>query len=153
MTESERSAAIEEIKQVKARYFRSVDSSDETLVPSFLAEDCVLDYRGCCTDPVTGEDHLPAVNVLLKGRESWVSDAFKQMGIVSVHQGHHSEITITGDTTAEGIVAFTDRFFMPPGSPYSRLSGYGHYHETYEKVDGAWKLKTTRVTRLKVEVS
>jgi hypothetical protein len=153
MTEGERIGAIEDIKQLKARYFRCVDSGDEALVPTVLADDCVLDYRGCCTDPVTGEDFMPAMNVVLKGRESWVSDAFRKTGVVTVHQGHQCEITITGATTAEGIWSFTDRFFMPPGSPFSRLSGYGHYHETYEKIADEWKLKSTRITRIKVEVS
>ena len=152
MTESEKLAAIEAIRQVKARYFRSVDSGDGTLAPSFLAEDCVLDYRGCCTDPVSGVDLMPEMNAVIRGRAGWLSDAFKQSGIVTAHQGHQSEIIITSETTASGIWAFTDRFFMPPGSRFARLSGYGHYHETYEKVDGAWLLKTTRVSRIKIEV-
>jgi hypothetical protein len=42
---------------------------------------------------------------------------------------------------------------MPPGSPFSRLTGYGHYHDAYEKRNGAWLLKTTRITRLWVEVN
>jgi hypothetical protein len=47
----------------------------------------------------------------------------------------------------------TDRWFLPPGGDYSTMTGYGHYHETYEKVDGAWKLKTAKLTRLRVEGS
>ena len=47
----------------------------------------------------------------------------------------------------------SDRFFMPPGSPFSRLTGYGHYHDTYEKTGGAWLLKTMRFTRIWVETS
>ena len=43
MNEIERLTAIEQIKQVKARYFRGVDSCDGELVRSLLAEDCVLD--------------------------------------------------------------------------------------------------------------
>jgi hypothetical protein len=40
---------------------------------------------------------------------------------------------------------------MPPGAPFDRLVGYGYYHDTYEKTDGQWLLKTTRITRLRVE--
>ncbi len=152
MTDSEKLAAIEAIRQVKARYFRSVDSADGSLAPTFLAEDCVLDYRGCCTDPVSGVDHFPEMNAVIHGRDGWLSDAFKSTGVVTAHQGHQSEIEITSETTATGSWAFTDRFFMPPGSRYERFEGYGHYHETYEKIGGQWLLKTTRVTRIKIEV-
>jgi len=31
------------------------------------------------------------------------------------------------------------------------LTGYGHYHETYEKIGDDWKIKTTRITRIRVE--
>ena len=29
-----------------------------------------------------------------------------------------------------------------------RLDGYGHYHETYEKDAGRWRIKSSRLTRL-----
>lgn len=150
MTEGERAAAIEDIKQLKAKYWRGVDFAEGALVRSILAEDCELDYRGCCIDPATGTDHMPAMNIVLKGRDSWLAGALN--GLVTVHQGHQSEIEITGDDSATGIWAFSDRFFMPPGAPFQRLVGYGHYHDTYEKVGGRWYLKTTRITRLRVEV-
>lgn len=153
MNEAERLAAIEAIKQLKARYWRGVDMSDGALVRGILAEDCVLDYMGCCTDPASGEDFMPAMNVVLKGRDSWISDAFKNAGIITVHRGHNAEIEVTDDATANGIWSFTDRFFLPPGGPFSRLTGYGYYHDTYEKVGTEWKLKTTRITRIRVEVS
>lgn len=150
MTEGERAGAIEDIKQLKAKYWRGVDFADGDLVRSILAEDCELDYRGCCTDPATGTDHMPQMNIVLKGRDKWLSGALN--GLVTVHQGHQSEIEVTSDTGASGIWVFTDRFFMPPGAPFARLVGYGHYHDTYEKVGGRWLLKTTRITRLRVEV-
>jgi hypothetical protein len=152
MTETERLAAIAAIKQLKARYWRGVDLCDGDLVRSVLAEDCELDYHGCCADPKTGVDHLPAMNVTLRGRDKWMSDGMARFGIVSVHQGHQSDIEITGDDTATGIWAFTDRMFFPEGGDFTRLTGYGFYHETYVRVDGDWKLKTTRITRIRVEV-
>ena len=153
MTEGERLAAIEEIRQLKAKYWRGVDSSDGALVRSILAEDCELDYIGCCTDPVSGQDHMPAMNVVLRGRDSWIADAFKSAGIVTVHQGYQNEITVPHLTTATGIWAFADRFFLPPGGAFTRLTGYGHYHDPYTLTAEGWKLRTTRITRLWVEVS
>jgi hypothetical protein len=151
MKERERLAAIEEIRQLKAKYWRGVDSGDGALVRSILAEDCVLDYMGCCTDPKSGVDHLPAMNLLLEGRESWLANALSEM--VTVHQGHQNEIEVTSKTTASGIWSFTDRFFMPPGAPFQRMIGYGYYHDTYALSDDKWLLKTTRITRLWVETT
>lgn len=153
MKSEERLAAIEEIKQLKAKYWRGVDTCDGALVRSILAEDCVLDYRGCCTDPGSGVDHMPAMNAVLKGRESWISDALGKDRVITVHQGHQSEIEITGDTAASGNWSFTDRFFMPARAPFARLVGYGNYHDTYEKTGGQWLLKTTRITRIWVETT
>ena len=43
MDSVERLIATDEIRRLKARYFRSVDSNDGDLVRTILAEDCVLD--------------------------------------------------------------------------------------------------------------
>lgn len=148
-----RLTAIEDIRQLKARYWRGVDNGDAALVRSILAADCVLDYMGCCTDPVTGIDHMPAMNMVLKGRDNW-PDSAAPVGprIVTVHQGNDPDITVADDTRASGIWCFTDRFFLPPGGPFKRLTGWGRYHDTYENPGDGWKLKTTRIERLRVEV-
>jgi hypothetical protein len=43
---------------------------------------------------------------------------------------------------------------MPEGSPLGMKSmvGWGHYTETYERVDGEWKIKTLVLTRLRRDV-
>jgi len=151
MNDVERLLAIEEIKTVKARYFRGVDTGDAELVRGILAEECVLDYMGCCTDPKTGKDFLPAMNAVMKGRSAWSSKGLSAFGIVSAHHGHNCEVTVTSDTTASAIWSMTDHLFMPAGSPFSVMTGYGYYHETYEKSGGAWKIKTLRIERIRVE--
>jgi hypothetical protein len=152
MTELERLAAMDAIRQAKAKYFRGVDTADAELVRGILAEDCVLDYTGCCTDPATGRDFLPAMNVVLRGRANY-QEGLASAGIVSVHQGHNVEIEFTGDSTAKVIWSMTDRLYMPPGAPFALMTGFGHYHETYETSGGAWRIKTLRLTRLRVEAS
>jgi SnoaL-like domain len=151
MTETERLAAIDAIRQLKAKYWRGVDTGDAALVCSILAADCVLDFRGCCTDPTSGVDFLPEMNIVMQGRDSWQAQALA--GYVTSHQGHQAEIEVTGPDAARAIWTFTDRFFYPPGMKYSRFTGYGYYHETYDKMADGWKLKTTRITRLWVEVT
>jgi hypothetical protein len=151
MDELGRVAATEEIRQLKARYFRGVDQGDGDLVRGVLAEHCVLDYTGCCTDPKTGRDFIPAMNVVLRGRASWRSDGMSRFGIVSVHQGHDFELLFTSDTTASGVWSMTDRLWFPPGGAFSQMTGYGHYVETYVREADGWKIQTTHVTRIRVE--
>ena len=122
MTETERLVAIEAIRELKAKYWRGVDSGDGALVRSILAEDCVLDCSGCCTDPASGVDHMPQMNIIMRGREAWQTGNLEHPRLITVHQGHQHEIEVMSETNARGVWAFTDRFFMPPGSPFSPLS-------------------------------
>ena len=146
-------AAIEAIRQVKAKYWRGVDTRDDDLVRSILSADCELDYMGCCTDPVTGVDHMPAMNMVLRGRDNWSTGSLDGPAPVTVHQGHQSEIDVVSDSEATGIWYFTDRFYMPAGSPFARLTGHGRYHDRYVVEDGAWKLSATRIERYHVETT
>lgn len=151
MNDTAYAKACEDIRRAKARYFRGVDTADTALVRDVLADDCVLDYMGCCTDPKTGHDYFPAMNIVMRGRENWSSTGLAAMGIVSVHHSHNGEIELHSETTASAIWSMTDRLFMPPGGNYAVMTGYGYYHETYEKIGGAWKIKTLRISRLRVE--
>ncbi|MBW8783345.1 MAG: nuclear transport factor 2 family protein [Novosphingobium sp.] len=151
MTETEQLAAIEAIKQAKAKYFRGVDTSDAALVRSVLAENCVLDYRGCCTDPDSGRDYLPQMNTVMEGRDSWPDGGMKSFGIVSTHHGHLGEVTVTGPDSASAIWPMTDRLYLPEGAEYAVMIGHGYYHETYVKRGGAWQIQTLRIQRIRVE--
>jgi hypothetical protein len=75
--------------------------------------------------------------------------------IVTAHHGHTPEIEITSPTTAKGIWAMEDLLWVQEGAPvpYKTMRGFGHYHETYEKRNGAWQIKTIRLSRLRVDVT
>jgi hypothetical protein len=36
--------------------------------------------------------------------------------------------------------------------PALSLNAYGHYDETYEKIDGQWSIKTSKLTRLREDM-
>jgi hypothetical protein len=59
------------------------------------------------------------------------------------------EIELTSPTTATGIWALNDIVIWPDGT---RLTGYGHYHETYEKAAGDWKITSSKLTRLHADI-
>lgn len=144
----ERLIAIEEIKQLKARYFRSMDTKDWAGLTGVFAPDAELDMRG------EAADKSKAASGLVSGGEAvgaFIRNAVHDL--VTVHHGHTPEIEITGETTARGIWAMEDVLRWPEGGPLQTLHGYGHYHETYRKVDGAWRIQTSRLSRLRVDLT
>ena len=62
----------------------------------------------------------------------------------TMHHCHTPEITLTSPVTATGIWAMEDWIIFGNGN---ELHGAGHYHETYEKQDGTWRIKTLHLTR------
>jgi len=134
---------IEAIRQLKARYFRTVDTFDLDGWLTCFTEDCRLKFDGA----VTRRDADAPPYATLEGRQAvidfWTGNANR---VESVHHGHCPEIEILSDTEARGIwamediVEFTDSF----------LHGYGHYHETYRKEGGEWRIATLHLTRTRL---
>ena len=71
--------------------------------------------------------------------------------VQTVHHGHMPEIELTSPTTATRDLGDGGQAAVAGGCPIRTLHGYGHYHETYEKLDGQWRIKTIRLTRLRVD--
>jgi uncharacterized protein (TIGR02246 family) len=129
---------IEEIKQLKARYFRLMDGKDWAGMREVFSDDLVMDTTGAGGSLTTGADEFVA-------RLAEILD-----GAVTVHHGHNPEIRLTSPTTATGIWALHDIVIWPNGT---RLDGHGHYHETYEKAGGTWRIKTSKLTRLHTDIT
>ena len=143
MTDTERLLAIEEIKQVKARYFRFMDMKDWADFTSVFAPDASVDYAPEAADSSEWK---------ASGAANVVALVRKVVGpAVSIHHGHMAEVEVTSPGTAHAIFAMEDLIFWPEGSRHKTLHGWGHYHETYEKIDGKWVIKTLKLTRLRVE--
>lgn len=153
MNEIQRLMAIEDIKVTKARYFRGVDAKDEALLREVLADDVELDYRGSTTDPVTGFNPAKdATNEILRGGEHCARLIAKSLvGVVSVHHASTPEIEIIDASHARGIWPMVDRLKFAAGGPVSEMIGYGHYHETYLKERGKWRIRTLKLTRLRID--
>jgi hypothetical protein len=127
---------IEAIKQLKARYFRTMDTKDWSGMREVFVDDVVVDTTDSGGSVVTGADDFIA---FLQGT---LGDT------VTVHHGHMPEIHLTSATTATGIWALQDFIVWPDGS---RLQGHGHYHETYELIAGEWRIKSSTLTRLHMD--
>jgi hypothetical protein len=138
---------LEAIRQLKARYCRFLDAKDAGGWRSVFTDDVVvlLDVAVSTggADPMTAppvegvDDFVPMVLASLEGA-------------ATMHHCHTPEITLTSAETATGIWAMEDWIVFANGN---ELHGAGHYHETYEKVDGAWCIKTLHLTRTIQQIS
>ena len=135
---------IEQIKQLKARYFRHMDTRNWEEFRQCFTADIVASYDG---PPRLSKGDDPA-EVACSGRDNLVaaiSGLFTEAR--SIHQGYMPEIALTSATTATGIWSMWDFIRTPKGT----FQGWGHYHEEYVKEGSDWKLKKIKLTRLHVE--
>jgi SnoaL-like domain len=131
---------IEEIRQLKARYFRFVDSHNWLALVDLFAPNAEIDMTG---EGASG----------LRDPSRFVANLERILdGVTSVHHGHMPEIELTSPTQATGIWAMEDKLWWPDGSSMKRLHGYGHYHEIYEKIDGRWLITRMKLTRIRRDV-
>jgi hypothetical protein len=127
---------IEAIKQLKARYFRMMDTKNWDGLAAVFTDDVEIDMTGeggGITRSVA--EYMPFL------RENIET-------VTTVHHGHMPEIELTSATTATGIWSMEDELWWPEGGPMRYLHGYGHYHESYEKTADGWRIKTMTLTRL-----
>ncbi|MEM7409587.1 MAG: nuclear transport factor 2 family protein [Myxococcota bacterium] len=132
--------AIEAIRQLKARYFRCMDTKDWEGLAQVFASDAVLDHTEA------------EMNHTVTGRQEIADSIRKAVAeVTTVHHGHMAEIEILSPTEARGVWAMEDMLWWPEGGPTQAMHGYGHYHEEYRFEDGAWRISLNRLTRLRLD--
>lgn len=130
-----RLADIEEIHQLKARYFRYLDTKQWSELAGLFTAHPTIDV---------GKKYS-------SGKEMARTTAALLGNAPTAHQGFLPEIEVHGNT-ATGTWAMEDYVSFPPGSPYKNgFHGYGQYHETYKKVKGHWYIDSTLLTRFRVD--
>jgi hypothetical protein len=155
MSPEEKLAAIEEIRQLKARYFRTMDTKDWAGLATIFADDAVFDATDSLRDGSGADSSDQKLGADWINRGGAEIAAFIRKAVtplVTVHHGHVPEIEVTSPSTANGIWPFEDRVKEVRGGVIvSEFQGYGHYWETYERKEGRWKIKSSRITRLRVD--
>ena len=92
---------IEEIKNLKHRYFRAIDMADFDLLDNVFAPDITIDYRGGTYRwESEGKDTI---------KES-LKHAFHNQ-TAAMHTAHHPEIEIFSETEADGKWYLQDIFY------------------------------------------
>jgi hypothetical protein len=148
MTPIDRLMAVREIEALKARYFRCMDMKDWAGLEATFAPDQEADFRDATS---------PRNETLLTfGAGLYVANTAPILQLITTtHHGHTPEIEILSATTAKGIWAMEDLLWVGDGAPvpYKTLRGFGHYHETYERLAEGWRIKTIRLSRLRIDLT
>lgn len=126
--------AIELIKQLKARYFRFLDTCDLDGLQTVFTDDAVVDFKS------------PSYHINFTGwaeLKAFYEQAFTKTKF-GMHHGHHPEITVNGDT-ATGLWYLHDIFMNTDDK--MQFEGSAIYEDTYVKVDGEWRIKESGYNR------
>ncbi|MEL0305330.1 MAG: nuclear transport factor 2 family protein [Halieaceae bacterium] len=127
--------AIEYIKQLKARYFRFVDTRDLEGLRSVFTDDATAHFKGADYEfELNGWEALEAFY-----KKSFTPATF------GMHNGHHPEITVNGDT-ATRIWSQQDNYVELKHQ--LTILGSALYDDAYRKESGEWKIARTGYKRL-----
>ena len=137
---------MEAIRQLKARYFRLLDTQNWAEWRRIFTDDVEIKVDHTVTTATQKGDGPP----LPRGADAFVEHISGFLtGAVTVHHGHMHEVTLTGPNSATGIVAMEDMIRIPG---HAELHGYGHYHDEYRKEpDGEWRIARSHLVRLRVD--
>ena len=128
---------LRSIEQLKAAYCRTLDTKDWDAFRELLTTDFVGD---------TSESG----GAVIEGADAFVTFVRRALGkAVTVHQVQQPEIRLSSPTTADGVWAMQDVVRFVPGIT---LHGFGHYHETYVRLDDQWRINSSKLTRLREEI-
>lgn len=142
MNAIDRLVAIEEIKQLKARYFRFLDRKDDEGFLSQFTSDLHMVENVDGNNAVMEVHSRDELEAFLEGLAEARTAGF------SVHTGHSPEIEIVDDHNATGVWSMSDYIRMPG----INMIGYGYYQERYRKdEDGIWRICSSRCERLHVD--
>ncbi|MBU6393028.1 MAG: nuclear transport factor 2 family protein [Sphingomonadales bacterium] len=127
---------VEDIKILKHRYFRGIDTADMALLEGLFTEDVKVAYNG------------GTYRVALTGRADmleFLANSFHS-GAAAMHLGIMPEIRITGDNTATGIWYLQDVFINLEIDNHT--FGTAIYNDTYRREGGVWKIASSHYDRI-----
>lgn len=125
---------IEAIKRLKYRYFRLLDTKRWQELGELFTPDATSAYD--------------SGRYAFHGRDEIVSFLEKALGrptVLTLHQGHHPEIELTGPSSATGTWYLEDLVIDTERN--TELHGAAFYHDEYVKRDGAWRFRSTGYER------
>lgn len=128
--------AIEEIKRVKYRYLRALDTKHWNDFADTLTEDVACDYGSSMGKELRFTNRAELVQYMRTSMPA---------GVITEHVVGHPEITLDDTDEAEGIWYLRDRVLVPAQN--FMLFGAAFYRDRYRKTADGWKIYETRYQR------
>ncbi|WP_228032504.1 nuclear transport factor 2 family protein [Mycolicibacterium sp. P9-22] len=125
------------VQLLKATYFNNVDSKNWLALRQLFAPNAVVDTTGSLGPYFPNRDLFVAFTALTLS------------AINTRHLGYDPQIELTSDTTAGAVWTMQDRLSI---AGLVTIHGYGHYTDSYEKVDGQWRVTHSKLTRTGFEL-
>ena len=132
---------MEVIKKVKREYWWCVDEKRMDDLVNCFTEDAVADYD---------------IDTLLEGRDviiQFLKDtvASEELDVLPIHQGFDPVIEITSETTANARWRLYNYMFIQKVKTVIIM--WSVYHDEYEKVNGEWKIKKTKIRHMSTQTT
>jgi hypothetical protein len=127
---------LEDIRTLKHRYFRAIDTADWGLLDGMFTDDVHVEYVG-------GTYHV-SLDGAAKMAEFLANSFHTQC--MAMHHGHMPEITLTGEDCAEGTWYLQDIFL--DFSKDENTWGTALYRDEYQREGGVWKISSTVYDRV-----
>lgn len=126
---------IEQIRQLKYRYFRAIDTHDWVLLATCLAQEVTT--------------QLDSGTYVFDGRDAFIAGLKQLMDrptLLSRHHGHHPEIELIAPDRACGMWYLEDQVINLDDD--WMVQGTALYQDEYIKRDGAWLILSTGYRRV-----
>jgi len=128
-------AELEAIRRLKYAYFRTLDLKQFDELGQLLTVDATAAYEDGRTR-LDGRDAIVA----------WLTEVLGDPGIATEHHGHHPEIELTSDSTAEGTWYLQDRVIVPAAD--LEIGGTAFYDDRYRRTPEGWRIAHTGYVRV-----
>ncbi len=123
------------ISRLKAQYVRFLDLKDWSSLERLFAEDFAFEGQWSS-----------------RGGALFIQRLSRQLADAStVHELHATEIEVGSPDAATAIWPFSDIIDQRRNGVGKYRQGSGHYHESYVKTEGGWRISAMRITRIRVE--
>ena len=126
---------VQLISRLKARYVRLIDEKRWTELELLFTDDFAFEGTWSSRGGAAFAERL--------GRH--LAD------VRTTHELHTPEIEVRSADAAAAIWPFTDILDQRREGVGLYRSGLGHYHETYRRVHGEWRIASMRITRVRVD--
>lgn len=137
---------IEDLRDLKARYFRLLDAKDWEAFGDLFTADAVMDLSSVLPEGT------PEEMLLVNGRNAIVAQNRALLSnAIMVHNGFSHEIHIQDENRASAIWSQEDWAIFPEGVdcpfPFRRSHNFGRYHEDFRKEADGWKIARLKLVR------